>query len=252
MAKRRMFAQTIIDSDPFLDMALSTQSLYFHLSMRADDEGFINNPKKIMRMIGASEDELKILIAKKFILTFESGVIVIKHWKIHNLIRADRICETVYLDERDQVLTTENGSYSIIEDGFDNMTTICQPDDRIGKVSIGESSIGKDRLVESNSAFESFWDIYPKKKSKQSALKAFTKHYKEMPPIETLINHISMMAMTKDWQKENGQYIPYPATWLNAHGWNDEINLSEKDKYEAVRKQLGLSHTEMHERGLGG
>ena len=96
MAERRMFAKTIIDSDAFLEMPLSTQSLYFHLSMRADDDGFVNNPKRIQKMIGASDDDLKLLIAKSFILIFESGVIVIKHWRINNYIRNDRYHETVY------------------------------------------------------------------------------------------------------------------------------------------------------------
>ena len=96
MAERRMFAKTIIDSDAFLDMPLSAQALYFHLSMRADDDGFINNPKKIQRVIGGSDDDLKLLIAKRFLLPFESGVVVIKHWKIHNFIRTDRYKPTVY------------------------------------------------------------------------------------------------------------------------------------------------------------
>jgi hypothetical protein len=96
MAERRMFAKTIIDSDAFLDMPLSTQSLYFHLSMRADDDGFNNNPKKVQRMIGASDDDLKILIMKKFIIPFDNGIIVIKHWKIHNYIQKDRYRETIY------------------------------------------------------------------------------------------------------------------------------------------------------------
>ena len=100
MAERRMFAKTIIDSDAFLDMPLSTQALYVHLSMRADDEGFINNPKKIQRMIGATDDDRKLLIAKSFIIPFESGIVVIKHWKIHNYIRGDRIHETKYIEER--------------------------------------------------------------------------------------------------------------------------------------------------------
>ena len=95
MAERRMFAKTIIDSDEFLDMPLSAQALYFHLSMRADDDGFVNNPKKIQRMIGASDDDYKILIAKSFVLRFESGVIVIKHWRINNYIQKDRYKETV-------------------------------------------------------------------------------------------------------------------------------------------------------------
>ena len=100
MAERRMFAKTIIDSDAFLDMPLSTQSLYFHLSMRADDDGFINNPKKVQRMVGCGDDDLKLLIVKNFIIPFESGVVVIKHWKIHNYIRNDRYKPTVYVEEK--------------------------------------------------------------------------------------------------------------------------------------------------------
>ena len=100
IAERRMFAKTIIDSDAFLDMPLSTQALYFHLSMRADDDGFINNPKKIQRMIGSSDDDLKVLIAKRYLLPFESGVDVIKHWKIHNYIQKDRYKPTVYTEEK--------------------------------------------------------------------------------------------------------------------------------------------------------
>lgn len=100
MAERRMFAKTIIDSDAFLDMPLSSQALYFHLSMRADDDGFINNPRKVQRMVGSSEDDLKLLMAKKFILVFDSGVIVIKHWKLHNYIRNDRYKPTLYQAEK--------------------------------------------------------------------------------------------------------------------------------------------------------
>ena len=99
MAERRMFAKTIVDSDAFLDMPLSSQALYFHLSMRADDDGFVNNPKKIQRMIGCSDDDLKLLIAKRFVLIFDSGVIVIKHWRLHNTLRKDRYKPTIYQEE---------------------------------------------------------------------------------------------------------------------------------------------------------
>ena len=108
MAERRMFAKTIIDSDAFLDMPLSTQALYFHLSMRADDDGFINNPKKIQRMVGCSDDDLKLLCAKNFIIPFESGIVVIKHWRIHNYIRNDRYKPTTYADEKAQLTVKEN------------------------------------------------------------------------------------------------------------------------------------------------
>ena len=115
MAERRMFAKTIIDSDAFLDMPLSAQALYFHLSMRADDDGFVNNPKKIQRMIGASDDDCKLLIMKRFILAFESGVIVIKHWRVHNYIQKDRYKETAYKEEKAMLVLTENNSYSEAE-----------------------------------------------------------------------------------------------------------------------------------------
>lgn len=100
MAERRMFSKVVIDSDTFLDMPLSAQALYFHLSMRADDDGFVNNPKRIQAYVGASTDDLKILLAKHFLIPFESGVVVIKHWKVHNYIQKDRYKETYYQAEK--------------------------------------------------------------------------------------------------------------------------------------------------------
>ena len=160
MAERRMFAKTIIDSDAFLDMSLSTQALYFHLSMRADDEGFVNNPKKIQRMIGCGDDEMKMLIAKKFIIPFESGVCVIKHWRIHNYIQKDRFKETVYQEEKQHLELKENKAYTYIENPMD---TICIQD--VSKMdsqySIGKDSIGKDSIDKVNSSSdEKYKEIY--------------------------------------------------------------------------------------------
>ena len=100
MAERRMFSKVVIDSDTFLDMPLSAQALYFHMSMRADDDGFVSNPKRIQTYVGASTDDLKILLAKHFLIPFESGVVVIKHWKVHNYIQKDRYKETYYQAEK--------------------------------------------------------------------------------------------------------------------------------------------------------
>ncbi|MDD6133277.1 MAG: DnaD domain protein [Selenomonadaceae bacterium] len=117
MAERRMFAKTIIDSDLFLDMPPSTQMLYFHLAMRADDDGFINNPKRIQRMVGATDDDMRILLAKQFILSFESGVIVIRHWKIHNYIRKDLYHPTEYQTERKRLVAANAHSpYELADD----------------------------------------------------------------------------------------------------------------------------------------
>ena len=139
MAKRRMFAKTIIDSDAFLDMPASTQLLYFHLSMRADDDGFINKPKSIMRSCGGNEDDMKLLVAKKFIIPFDSGVVVIKHWKIHNLIAKDRYTETKYKEEKATLMLDENNAYTNCIQNVNKVET---------QVSIGKSSIGKFSLVE--------------------------------------------------------------------------------------------------------
>lgn len=141
MAERRMFAKTVIDSDAFLDMPLSAQALYFHLSMRADDDGFINNPKKIQRMIGCNDDDLKLLIAKSFVIPFESGIVVIKHWKLHNYIRADRYKKTVYQDEKAMLIEKENKVYSLgVPPGIPNNNQLDT------QVRLGKDRLGKDRL----------------------------------------------------------------------------------------------------------
>ncbi len=134
-----MFAKTIIDSDEFLDMPLSAQALYFHLSMRADDDGFVNSPKRIQRMIGASEDDMKLLLAKSFILLFDTGIIVIKHWRINNYIQNDRYKPTMYTDERSMLTLKDNNEYLLegecIQNGY-----ITDTQYRLGKDSKGKDS----------------------------------------------------------------------------------------------------------------
>lgn len=138
MAEKRMFAKQIIDSDAFLDMPLSTQTLYFHLSMRADDDGFINNPKKIQRMIGASEDDLKVLIGKRFIIPFESGIVVIKHWRIHNYIQKDRYKPTAYTEERSQLKLKDNGVYTLDTDCIQDVSDM-ETQNRLDKIRLDKS-----------------------------------------------------------------------------------------------------------------
>lgn len=163
MAERRMFTQKIIDSDAFLDMPLSTQSLYFHLNMRADDDGFVNNPKKIQRMIGASEDDLKLLIAKRFILAFDNGVIVIKHWRMHNLLRKDRYNPTQYAEQMNRLEIKDNGAYTekqvIVE--IPDMATTWQPDDnQTGNQMAPQDRIGKDSKVKESIDYDGIKDAY--------------------------------------------------------------------------------------------
>ena len=139
MSERRMFAKQIVLSDAFLDMPLSARCLYFTLGMFADDDGFVNNPKGIMRQCGATEDDMKILLVKKFLLAFDSGVIVIKHWKIHNYIQKDRYKKTKYLEERELLELDDRQIY--------HKKDACIQNGYIGKDRLGKVSIGKDRLV---------------------------------------------------------------------------------------------------------
>ena len=155
MAERRMFAKTIIDSDMFIDMPMSARLLYYDLAMRADDDGFVNSPKKIMRFVGASMDDMNVLIAKQFIIPFESGVVVIKHWKIHNYIQKDRYKATSYQAEKES-LTLKNGTYYTDDlPDVSNLDTECIQDvysldtqDRLGKDRLGKVrlELGKDRV----------------------------------------------------------------------------------------------------------
>ena len=140
MAEKRMFSNLIVDSDKFLDMPLSAQALYFHMGMSADDDGFVNNPKKIQRTIGASEDDLKLLVAKQYLITFDSGVVVIKDWRIHNYIRQDRKKASNYVDELSQLVLTDTKTYEIAKDipseipcdsrDYNQLTGKCQADVR--------------------------------------------------------------------------------------------------------------------------
>ena len=110
MAQRRMFSLQVVDTDAFLEMPLSAQALYFHLGMRADDDGFISNARRILKLISASEDDMRILLAKRFLLSFDSGIFVIKHWKISNYIQKDRYRPTLYKEEKSRLFLKSDGA----------------------------------------------------------------------------------------------------------------------------------------------
>lgn len=227
MAERRMFAKTIVLSDAFLDMPMSARCLYFTLGMFADDDGFVNSPRGIMRQCGASEDDMKVLMAKKFLLAFDSGVIVIKHWRINNYLRSDRYAETKYLDEKKSLIIDQNGAYvqpkvAGIPGGIPNSGIPRLGKDRLDKSRLEED---KDTLTLTGSSicvtdFERFWAAYPKKRNKETARKAFKKL--KGVSIDTLLEAIEKQKRSQDWLKDGGQFIPYPASWLNAGGWENE------------------------------
>ncbi len=266
-----MFAKTIIDSDAFLDMPLSTQVLYFHLSMRADDDGFINNPKKIQRMIRCNDDDLKLLIAKRFLINFESGVVVIKHWKIHNYIQTDRYKETMYKEEKALLSVKSNKSYTIdvptgedscIQNGYSLETQVRLGKDRL-EIELGKdsNSISKDILVPKDLVpIQEAWNslglskINSIKGNRLKLLKARIKEYgidTILKAIESIRNSSFLKGQNKtgwvivfDWFiKPNnfpkvleGNYADKEGNYGNNNGSNKENNAD----YTGVKRQADI------------
>ena len=173
MAERRMFAKTIVTSDAFLDMPMSARCLYFTLGMFADDDGFVNNPKSIIRQIGASEDDMKVLLAKRFVLTFESGVIVIKHWRINNYLRSDRYHETTYTEEKALLTVDENGAYTDVG--------IPLVDQRYTEDSIDKDSIDNNKIptVSRKEDYQKIIDMYHEECPSLPAVRVLTDERKK-------------------------------------------------------------------------
>lgn len=263
MAERRMFAKSVIDSDLFLDMPLSAQCLYFHLAMRADDDGFVNCTKKVVRLLGASDDDLKLLAAKQFVLPFQSGVIVIRHWRVHNYLRADRYKVTEYQQERALLEVESSGAYCLtsqpdtigIPSGNRRLTQ-----DRLGKGSKGDipplSPTGEGGEVKQTvlpgatpeeaqaspapkksaasarqksrppaAAFDRFWEAYPRRQGKEAARKAWAKMRPDEALLEDMLAALERQRASDLWRKDGGLFIPLPATWLNGRRWEDEETL---------------------------
>lgn len=185
MAQRRMFSRQITDTDAFLDMPATAQNLYFHLNMHADDDGFLGNAKMIKRMVGASDDDLKVLVAKQFILVFPDGVSVIRDWHIHNYIQKDRYHPTMYQDDKDQLEISKSKQYEIAtekpkeieETDVGNLDTTCihhvsKMDTEVskGKLRLGKSRLGKDKLVKDTDSLTNAqdpFDLKPEEKKQK-------------------------------------------------------------------------------------
>lgn len=256
MAEKRMFSKQIIDSDAFLEMPLSTQALYFHLSMRADDDGFVDNPRKIQRMINASGDDLKLLIAKRYILTFDSGVIVIKHWRIHNTLRSDRYKSTVYLEEKATLLIKDNKAYTE-KNKVDEIVGIPNGNQMEPQYRLDKNSIDKDKnnvqisKADIDTLFEKLWKQYPCKRGKGQVSDAKKRKLYEIGE-QSLINAIDRYKaeLSKEtWRKaQNGStffnsgYVDYldgnfePSKVISNNKFN---NFEQRDyDYDNLEKQL--------------
>ena len=253
MANKRMFTMKICDSDAFLDMPLSTQCLYFHLNMRADDDGFIGNSKRIARLIGASDDDLKLLIAKRFVIPFEDGVMVIKHWRMHNTLSHNRYHETQYVEEKNMLKIKENGAYSLTDGLVIDDSKMIEASTRQVRRNIDAQKTDSDLDIDldididlyTNSAsdnapskvskkeidsfFESVWKLYPNKKGKGQISDAKKKALYEVgiEEMARAIERYKSDLAKEEWRKpQNG------STFFNS-GYVDYLDAN----YEPVKAQ---------------
>ena len=228
MAEKRMFTQKIIDSDAFLDMPLSAQALYFHLNMRADDDGFVNNPKKITRYVSASDDDLKLLLAKRFIIGFDSGVIVIKHWRMHNTLKSDRYHPTDYQEEfaaleiKDNKAYTERRALPIpeVEPNRNQNGSKLEPQIRI---DIDKKRIDKNVCVcasddDEDDGFDEFWAAYP---SKSGDIRQA--YFEYLGVLKSGVDPKILLDAVK-WQREakEPRYMGSAEKWLRNKGWTEQ------------------------------
>ena len=213
MAQKRMFDKTITNSDEFIEMPISCQVLYFHLSMNADDDGFVNNWKSIMRMIGTKEDDLKVLIAKQFIIPFESGVIVIKHWRINNFLRKDRHNDTKFQKELSMLGINESQEYVWLTSGQPSIDK-----NRLDKNSIDKNIYGEFKNVKlTDEEYE---------KLKEANL---------LPYIEKLSSYIA---------SKGKKYKSHYATILN---WSRKEQKTTPNWFDKVQEQQELTEEEKKE-----
>lgn len=228
MANRRMFSLDIVDTDKFMELSLTAQALYFHLGMRADDDGFVASPKKIMSFIGCGQKELKQLIDNNFVIAFESGIIVISEWKKQNYIPKDRYKPTVYTEEK-SCLELKNNKY-YVKDLLENVQVAVQNGPKtsmntecIQDVSsldtqyrLGKDSIGKNNNIYSAN-FEVFWKTYPRKKEKSKANKAYNARLKDGYSEEELLKAATAYAEECKNIKTEERFIKLAATFLSAN-----------------------------------
>ena len=229
MAQKRMFDKSITNSDNFLELPDSSQILYFHLSMNADDDGFVDNWKSIMRMTGTKEDDLRILVAKSYVIPFETGVIVIKHWRMNNYLRTDRYKETTHKLEKSQLILGENEEYLLANN------SIGIPMVDTDKNSIDKNSIDKNIYISSKTfedEFDNLWKLYPKKIGKKDALRHYIRNRKNKVPYETILEGLKKYIEYIKNTNTPTQFIKDGSTWFNQECWNDEREVEHKETEE--------------------
>ena len=244
MAERRMFTRKITDGDAFTALPPTTQALYFHLCMNADDDGFNNKIRQAMFNAHADQNDFNLLVQQRFIIPFDNkGVIVIKHWRMHNTIKNDRYHKTEYIEEKAKLILKENGVYT--ENGdkaepiWNQSGTNMEPE-----TSIGKTSIGKKNIYSAN--FLHFWEEYPKKKEKSKAYACYKARLKDGYSEEELLTAAKKYAEECKKEKREERYIKLAGTFLGPNtpfvdylkGGEEETDGTDSETHEFTDEEL--------------
>ena len=237
MAQKRMFDKRVVESDKFTDLPNSSKALYFMAGMSADDKGFFQ-PRRLQKMYGFTDDDFKILLAKGYFIVFESGVMVVTDWNKNNWLDSRRVIETEYVSELN-LLRIVNEKYELTDPRLADAKQMLREnrieENRIEENRTEENSINiyGQKQVEKEAAeakivelwetqFIEFYKQYPKKVKKQDVKKWFQKNKPSNELFSSMMNSLEQFRASKGWQKDGGQFIPYPSTWLNQKRWEDE------------------------------
>lgn len=259
MARKRMFRLDVLETDAFMEMPLTTQALYFHLNLRADDDGFIGNPNQIVKLIGAGTDDLKLLIAKRFVIAFEDGVIVIKHWRMHNTLSSYRYKETNFIEDKAMLKIKENKAYSLTsgDDICDeHLIKIAQRQTKDNTKTTLEEKRREEKSIDKNNkyicAFNEFWKNYPRKKDKARAYKCYCARLNDGYTEDQLLVACINYAAECEHNKTEERYIKHGATFLSVNepfldylkgetgyvGMGTDASQDEAEYERQVREQL--------------
>lgn len=256
MGDRRMLTKKVTDDDHFMSLSASAQALYLHLSMAADDDGFCNQVSISMFKAHASISDLEALLSNRYIYQFENGVIVIKHWRMANALRKDRYTPTAFQREYAMLDLKENGAYTMrseprLEEAGCQVVANWLPDgcpniskDKLSKVKISKDTLAHPEVsgVVEETPFDTFWREYPRKTGKGDARKKFAKALTKTS-FENIMAALWKVKASAQWQKDDGQFVPYPATWLNQERWDDEVGQSA-DGLDNLRNLYAMAKEE--------
>ena len=252
MAEKRMFSKKITDSDAFIELSAPAQALYFHLNQGADDDGFNNQVQIAMLKSHASVDDLKLLMIKNFVIKFENGVIVIKHWRLHNTLRKDRYTPTNFQDELKSLSVKENGVYTQIpiknqdeNQSGNHLATTWQPSidknrldkNSIDKISVEKKSKEKKSLDEVSTSlknfedeFEKLWKFYPNQQEKELAKESYIQARKDGTSYNDIANGLKNYINYIKNQKIDIKYVKYGSNWFKQKCWTNEYKITKKSE----------------------